>query len=202
MPRATDPATHARQMGKLKAVMDAKIARATREKGLVVVHTGNGKGKTTAAVGMLVRALGHGFKCAVVQFVKGDLGTAETVLTAFAGGRLTWERVGEGFTWNTQDRDRDAAHAAAGWARVQALMADPDLRFLLLDELNIVLGHGYLPLEPVLAALRAKRADLHIVITGRGAPPDLIELADLVTEMKELKHPFKAGIKAQAGIEF
>jgi cob(I)alamin adenosyltransferase len=195
----TDPETHHRQMGKLKKVMDAKVARATGQKGLIIVHTGNGKGKTTAALGMLLRALGHGMKCAVVQFIKGDMATAEELLRS---PLLSWDRCGEGFTWNTQDRQRDMGHARAGWELALERMADPELGFLLLDELDIVLAHGYLPVEEVLAGLGRKRADLHVVITGRGAPEALVVVADLVTEMKEIKHPFKAGIGAQEGIEF
>jgi cob(I)alamin adenosyltransferase len=195
----TDPETHRRQMEKLKKVMDAKVARAAGEKGLVIVHTGNGKGKTTAALGMLLRALGHGMKCAVVQFVKGDMATAEAHLRS---PLLTWDRCGEGFTWNTQDRQRDLDHARAGWKLAQARMADPELGFLLLDELNIVLAQDLLPVAEVLAALDGKRPDLHVVITGRKAPDALVAAADLVTEMKEIKHPFRAGIGAQKGIEY
>lgn len=205
MPFSEDPETHARQMGKLKAVVDKRIAAATGEKGLLMVHTGHGKGKSTAAMGMLVRALGHGYKCAVVQFIKGEQPTAEVVLTQVAeamGGSCTWDRCGEGFTWNTQNRERDRAHAAEGWAIVRQKLADPELRFLLLDELNIVLGYGFLDTKSVLAELAARHPDLHVVLTGRGAPEALVDAADLVTEMKEIKHPFKAGIKAQAGIEF
>ena len=197
--------SHARQKGKLKAVMDGRIARASREQGLLIVHTGNGKGKTTAALGMLVRALGHGQRCAVVQFIKGEQATAEVILAqvaALSGGALTWDRCGQGFTWNTQDRDRDMAHAQAGWARVEQHLADPDLQFLLLDELNIALRQGYLDPGKVLAALQGRRPGLNVVVTGRGAPECLLDSADLVTDMREVKHPFKAGIKAQPGIEF
>jgi cob(I)alamin adenosyltransferase len=200
-----DPETHKRQMGKLKAVVDRRIAAATREQGLLMVHTGAGKGKSTAALGMLVRSLGHGFKCAVVQFIKGEQATAEVMLERVArdmGGALTWDRCGQGFTWNTQDREADIRHARAGWELVRRHLADPDLRFLLLDELNIVLGHGFLDTEEVLDELRGRQPWLHVVVTGRGAPKAVIEAADLVTEMKEIKHPFQAGIKAQAGIEF
>lgn len=200
-----DPALHQARMAKLQAAMNAKIARAQDEKGLLIVHTGNGKGKSTAALGLLLRCLGHGFPCAVVQFIKGDQGTAETVLQPVAiacGGSLQWDRVGEGFTWNTQDLARDRASAWEGWERVRRHLADPSLRFLLLDELNVVLAHGYLPVDAVVADLAARRPDLHVAVTGRGAPAELMELADLVTDMKEIKHPFKAGIKAQAGIEF
>jgi cob(I)alamin adenosyltransferase len=199
------PDIHKRQMGKLKTVVDKRIAAATQEKGLLMVHTGNGKGKSTAALGMLVRSLGHGYRCAVVQFIKGEQATAEIVLEQVAeamGGSLTWDRCGQGFTWNTQDREADIVHAKEGWEIVRRHLADPDLRFLLLDELNIVLRHGFLDTAEVLAELQARRPGLHVVLTGRGAPEVLLEAADLVTEMKELKHPFKAGIKAQAGIEF
>jgi cob(I)alamin adenosyltransferase len=202
---AGDAETHARQQGKLKVVKDGRIARASREQGLLIVHTGSGKGKTTAALGMLVRALGHGQRCAVVQFIKGDHPTAEVILTqvaAISGGALAWDRCGQGFTWNTQDRDQDIAHAEAGWVRVRQHLADPELQFLLLDELNIVLRHGYLDMEKVLAEVQGRHPGLHVVITGRGAPESLLDSADLVTEMKEVKHPFKAGIKAQPGIEF
>lgn len=205
MPLSPDPDTHKRQMGKLKAVVDKRIASATEEKGLLMVHTGNGKGKSTAAMGMLVRSLGHGYTCAVVQFIKGEQATAEVVLAQVAtamGGTLTWDRCGQGFTWNTQDREADQAHAREGWEIAKRHLANPDLRFLLLDELNIVLRHGFLDTEEVLADLQARRPDVHVVLTGRGAPEALLEVADLVTEMKEIKHPFKAGIKAQPGIEF
>lgn len=190
---------HAERMQTLQAEMRAKMAAARDRKGLIIVHTGDGKGKTSAALGMLLRSLGHGFKCAVFQFIKGDRATAESLL---ASPLLRWERVGEGFTWDTQNRDRDIAKAREGWEKAVLAMADPDLKFLLLDELNIVLAYDYLPVDEVIAALKAKRADLHVVVTGRGAPESLIALADLVTEMKEIKHPFAHGIQAQAGIEF
>ncbi|MBS1785980.1 MAG: cob(I)yrinic acid a,c-diamide adenosyltransferase [Acidobacteria bacterium] len=190
---------HAERMQTLQAEMRAKMAAARDRKGLIIVHTGDGKGKTSAALGMLLRSLGHGFKCAVFQFIKGDRATAESLL---ASPLLRWERVGEGFTWDTQNRDRDIAKAREGWEKAVLAMADPDLKFLLLDELNIVLAYEYLPVDEVIAALKAKRADLHVVVTGRGAPESLIALADLVTEMKEIKHPFAHGIQAQAGIEF
>ena len=190
---------HEARMQALQAEMRAKMAAARERKGLLIVHTGDGKGKTTAALGMLLRALGHGFTCAVFQFIKGDRATAESLL---ASPLLSWERVGEGFTWDTQSRERDMAKAREGWEKALARMADPDLKFLLLDELNIVLSYGYLPVEEVVAALKAKREDLHVVVTGRGAPEALIAIADLVTEMKEIKHPFAHGIRAQAGIEY
>lgn len=202
MKKVGSEAEHRQVMGKLQKAMARKIGRATGEKGLLIVHTGNGKGKSSAALGMLIRSLGHGFKCAVVQFIKGEQATAETALVQAFPELLTWDRVGDGFTWDTQDRAGDIAACRRGWAIVRAHLADPDLKFLLLDELNIVLAYDYLPLDEVMADLLAKRADLHVVLTGRGAPQALIDAADLVTEMKELKHPFKAGIKAQPGIEF
>lgn len=190
---------HEARMRALQAEMRAKMAAARDTKGLLILHTGDGKGKTTAALGMLLRVLGHGFKCAVLQFIKGDRATAESLL---ASPLLSWERVGEGFTWDTQNRERDMAKAREGWNRALAHLADPELKFLLLDELNIVLAYGYLPVTEVVEALKAKREDLHVVITGRGAPDALIAIADLVTEMKEVKHPFAHGIRAQAGIEY
>lgn len=200
-----DPEVHRQRMERLQIAMKARIARAQDEKGLLIVHTGNGKGKSTAALGLLLRSLGHGMDSAVVQFIKGEQSTAETVLEAVAtqcGARLQWDRVGEGFTWNTQDLARDQASAREGWDLVRRHLANPDMKFLLLDELNIVLRYGFLSLDEVLPDLAARPAHLHVAVTGRHAPAELMEIADLVTEMKELKHPFKAGIKAQAGIEF
>jgi len=191
--------SHETKMKALQKNMRGKIAAARRRKGLIVVHTGNGKGKTSAALGMLLRALGHGFKCAVVQFIKAGRGTAESRLKS---PLLQWNSVGQGFTWDTQSREKDTRCAREGWALVQRHLADPELRFLLLDELNIVLSYGYLSADEVIETLRNKREDLHVVVTGRGAPAALIDIADLVTEMKEIKHPFKEGIRAQAGIEF
>jgi cob(I)alamin adenosyltransferase len=185
-------------MKELQKEMRGKMAAARRRKGLIIVHTGDGKGKTSAALGMLVRSLGHGFKCAVVQFIKGR-GTAESLLKSPV---LRWDKVGQGFTWDTQSREQDTKCARDGWELVLRHLADPDLKFLLLDELNIVLSYEYLPVAEVIEALRGKRDDMHVVITGRGAPPELIDIADLVTEMKEIKHPFKQGIRAQPGIEF
>lgn len=197
-----DEAVHKQVMEKLQQAMAKKIAKADREKGLLMVHTGHGKGKSSAALGMLIRSLGHGFRCAVVQFIKGEQASAETALQQAFPNLLQWDRVGEGFTWDTQDRAADIATCQKGWEIVRKHLSDPTMKFLLLDELNIVLAYDYLPLEGVMADLLAKREDLHVVITGRGAPQPLMDAADLVTEMKELKHPFKAGIKAQAGIEF
>jgi len=190
---------HEAEMKALQKEMRGKMAAARRRKGLIIVHTGDGKGKTSAALGMLLRSLGHGFKCAVVQFIKGGRGTAESLL---ASPLLRWDKVGQGFTWDTQSREKDTKCARAGWDLVRRHLSDPELKFLLLDELNIVLSYEYLPAAEVIEALRSKREDLHVVVTGRGALPALIEIADLVTEMKEIKHPFKEGIRAQPGIEF
>ena len=190
---------HEAEMKALQKEMRGKMAAARRRKGLIIVHTGDGKGKTSAALGMLLRSLGHGFKCAVVQFIKGGRGTAESLLKS---PLLRWDKVGQGFTWDTQSREKETQCARAGWELVLRHLADPELKFLLLDELNIVLSYEYLPVAEVIEALRNKREDLHVVVTGRGALPALIEIADLVTEMKEIKHPFKEGIRAQPGIEF
>lgn len=193
---------HRAKMVKRKAVQDAEVAAKTIEKGLLIVHTGAGKGKSTAAFGLLLRMLGQGRTCAVVQFIKGAWATGEKAALGRFGDQLRWHVMGEGFTWNTQDRARDVAAAAAGWARAEALLAEPDLALLILDELNIALRYDYLPLDRVLAALAARRPDLHVVVTGRNARPELIAAADLVTEMVLVKHHFAAGVKAQAGIEF
>ena len=195
----TDANEHEAEMKALQKEMRGKIAAARRRKGLIIVHTGDGKGKTSAALGMLLRSLGHGFKCAVVQFIKGGRGTAESLLKS---PLLQWDKVGQGFTWDTQSREKDTTCARAGWELVQRHLADQNLRFLLLDELNVVLSYEYLPAAEVIETLRNKREDLHVVVTGRGALPEMIEIADLVTEMKEIKHPFQRGIRAQPGIEF
>jgi cob(I)alamin adenosyltransferase len=165
----------------------------------VIVHTGDGKGKSTAAFGMLARMLAHKRRCAVIQFIKSGHDAAERALRC---PTLNWHSVGGGFTWDTQDRAADIARCREGWTLACGYFQNPEIDFVLLDELNIVLAYDYLPKVEVLTALRAKRADQHVVVTGRGALPELIELADLVTEMRELKHPFKTGVKAQVGIEF
>ncbi|GLH73472.1 cob(I)yrinic acid a,c-diamide adenosyltransferase [Geothrix limicola] len=198
----TDAPLHQIRMQKLQAAMQARMARATEKRGLLLVHTGNGKGKSTAALGMLVRSLGHGFKCAVVQFIKGSQPTAETALVQAFPGLLSWDRCGDGFTWDTQDREGDVARVREGWEIVKAHLADPDLRFLMLDEFNVVLQHRYFPVEELLEALAARPDHLHVVLTGRGAPQVLIDAADLVTEMRMVKHPFAAGVQAQPGLEF
>ena len=193
---------HRAKMEKRKAVQDAEVAGKTiAQKGLLIVHTGPGKGKSTAAFGLVLRALGHGWKIGVVQFGKGAWQTGERAVLEKLGD-VSWHTLGEGFTWETQDRGRDEAAARRAFEKARELMSDPDIRLLVLDELNIALRYEHLPLDEVLAALAARRSDLHVVVTGRNAKPELIALADLVTEMTLVKHHFAAGVKAQAGIEF
>ncbi|MES1152906.1 MAG: cob(I)yrinic acid a,c-diamide adenosyltransferase [Dongia sp.] len=185
-----------------KEARDRMMAEKTREKGLIIVHTGKGKGKSTAAFGMVMRCVGHGMKAGVVQFIKGKWETGErTVLERFPD-LCEIKALGEGFTWNTQDRARDIAHAEQAWAEVRRMMADPGFDFVLADEINIALRYDYLPVAEVVAALKAKRPDLHVCLTGRNAKDEIVELADLVTEMEMVKHPFRDGVKAQKGIEF
>jgi cob(I)alamin adenosyltransferase len=190
---------HRGRMEKLQAEMRGKLNAAQDKRGLTIVHTGNGKGKTTAAFGMLARMLAHGRGCAVVQFIKSGGDAVEKLLR---GPRLRWHRVGDGFTWDTQNRAADIASCREGWRLASGYLQDPAVEFLLLDELNIALAYDYLPKEEILATLKTRRPGQHVVITGRGALPEMIEYADLVTEMKEIKHPFNAGVKAQLGIEF
>ena len=187
---------------KRKAVRDRMLATKTIEKGLLIVHTGKGKGKSTAAFGLAARAVGNGLKVGVVQFVKGVWKTGEREVFARFPELVEIRAMGEGFTWETQDRARDIAAAEAAWELSEAMMADPSNAMVILDELNIVLRYGYLDLDRVLAALTNRREDLHVVVTGRNARPELIEVADLVTVMTLVKHPFRAGVKAQIGIEF
>jgi cob(I)alamin adenosyltransferase len=179
-----------------------KKASATQEKGLIIVHTGPGKGKTTAALGLAFRALGQGMKVGIVQFIKGAIPTGEAALVHQLNLPIEMHTLGEGFTWNTQDREQDMATARQAWEQAVTLLNDPSFDMVILDELNIVLRYDYLPLEEVLQALRSKREMLHVVITGRNAKDELIACADLVTEMKIVKHPYKAGIKAQKGVEY
>ena len=197
---------HRLKMEKRKAVQDAEVAGKTiSRKGLLMVHTGAGKGKSTAAFGLALRALGHGWKIGVVQFGKGQWRSGERNMLEKLGqefGRVSWHTLGEGFTWETQDRARDEAAARRAWDKARELMDDPEIRSLVLDELNISLRYEHLPLEEVLGALAARRADLNVVVTGRNAKPELIAAADLVTEMTLVKHHFGAGVKAQEGIEF
>ena len=193
---------HREKMQRRQAARQKVLATKTEERGLLVVHTGAGKGKSTAAFGMVLRCLGHGMRVGIVQFVKGAWGTGERDVLARFPDLVTCRAMGEGFTWDTQDRARDIAAARAAWELATAMIADPSYRMVLLDELNIVLRYGYLPLDEVMAALTSKPRDLHVVVTGRNAPAELIEAADLVTEMTLVKHPFRAGVKAQRGIEF
>lgn len=187
---------------KRKEARDRMLATKTIEKGLIIVHTGTGKGKSTAAFGLALRALGNGFRVGIVQFVKGKWQTGERDILARFPEQVTMKAMGEGFTWDTQDRARDIAAARAAWEEAKRMIADTSYRMVILDELNIVLRYDYLPIDEVLGALGTKPADTHVVITGRNAKPELIEAADLVTEMTLVKHPFRAGVKAQAGIEF
>jgi cob(I)alamin adenosyltransferase len=189
-------------MEKRKALQDAEVASKTVKRGVLVVHTGPGKGKSTAAWGLALRALGHGWRVGVVQFIKGAWETGERAALACFGDQVSWHTLGEGFTWETQDKARDIAAAQAAWAKVCELMAEPDIRLLILDELNIALRYDYLPLGEVIEALKNRRENLTVVVTGRNAKPDLIAAADCVTEMGAVKHHFAAGFKAQEGIEF
>lgn len=193
---------HRAKMAKRKAVQDKEVAGKTVEKGLLIVHTGTGKGKSTAAWGLALRMLGHGHRVGVVQFIKGAWHTAERDAFAAFGERVAWHTMGEGFTWETQDLARDIAAAERAWAKARELMNDPSFGLVILDELNIALRYEYLDLAAVVAALAARRPGLHVVVTGRNAKPALIEAADLVTEMTLVKHHFAAGVKAQAGVEF
>lgn len=193
---------HRDRMARRQAARRKILATKTEERGLVIVHTGAGKGKSTAAFGMVLRCLGHGMRVGIVQFVKGVWGTGEREALARFPDLVTCRAMGEGFTWDTQDRARDIAAARAAWDVAKAMIADPAYRLVLLDELNIVLRYDYLPLPEVVEVLGSKPLNLHIIVTGRNAKPELIELADLVTEMTLVKHPFRAGVKAQPGIEF
>jgi cob(I)alamin adenosyltransferase len=197
-----DEARHKAKMANRKAVQDAEVAEKTIEKGLLIVHTGKGKGKSTAAFGLLLRAIGRGFQCGVVQFGKGAWETGERNAIERFKDQVTWHTLGEGFTWETQDRARDVAAAERAWTKATELMENPSVKFLVLDELNISLRYDHLDLAKILAAFANRRPDLHIVVTGRNAKPELIEAADLVTEMLAVKHHFAAGVKAQPGIEF
>ena len=202
MTEEIDAARHHEKMAKKKAARDKIMAGKTIERGLLIVHTGKGKGKSTAAFGMVFRHIGHGMRAGVIQFVKGSWGTGErTVLEKFPE-LVTIKAMGEGFTWETQDINRDIAHARQGWEEAKRMIADPSYKMVMLDELNIVLRYDYLPLAEVLEVLKNRPADKHIVVTGRNAKEELIEIADLVTEMELIKHPFRSGVKAQAGIEF
>ena len=193
---------HAYKMAKKKAARDKILATKTIEKGLVIVHTGKGKGKSTAAMGLAIRAIGNGMKVGIVQFVKGVWETGERGVLDKFPDLVSIKAMGDGFTWETQDRERDIKAAETAWAASKEMIASGDYKMVILDELNIVLRYDYIPLDDVIKTLKFKPEDLHVVITGRNAKDDLIEVADLVTEMTLIKHPFRGGVKAQVGIEF
>ncbi|MTH34495.1 cob(I)yrinic acid a,c-diamide adenosyltransferase [Paracoccus limosus] len=199
-----DNARHAEKMAKVKAARDRMMADRQGEKGLIIVHTGKGKGKSSSGFGMILRCIAHEMPCAVVQFIKGAWDTGERrLLTGHFGDLCQFHAMGEGFTWETQDKARDIAAARAGWEKAKELIRDPKIRMVLLDEINIALRYDYLDSAEVVAFLRDEKPEMtHVVLTGRNAPPELIELADLVTEMEVVKHPFRDGIKAQPGVEF
>ena len=198
----TEAERHRAKMAKRKAVQDAEVADKKIEKGLLIVHTGTGKGKSTAAFGLALRMLGRGKRVGVVQFIKGAWHSTERDALEKFGEQVSWHTMGEGFTWDTQDLKRDVAAAERAWAKARELMADPSFALIILDELNIALRYDYLNLSSVVAELGARRNDLHIVVTGRNAKPELVAAADLVTDMSLVKHHFAAGVKAQPGIEF
>src|SRR3954462_8451899 len=197
-----ETARHKAKMANRKAAPDAEVAGKTVETSLLIVHQGTGKGKSTAAFGLMLRALGRGFRCGVVQFGKGAWQSGERTAIERFGDQVEWHTLGEGFTWETEDRARDLPAAERAWAAATKMMADPAIRLIVLDELNITLRYDHLDAASVVAALLARRADQHIVVTGRNAKPELIAAADLVTEMTPVKHHFAAGVKAQEGIEF
>jgi cob(I)alamin adenosyltransferase len=201
--KARTDAEHAAKMKKIQTAQNKKVAAKTVEKGLVIVHTGPGKGKTSAALGMAIRAIGHGMKVGVVQFVKGAMATGEKAVLDRFPDLIEFKPMGEGFTWDTQDRTRDIAVARAAWDEVKRMIADPSYAMVIADELNIVLRYDYLPVDEVLEAIEGKPHMTHVIITGRNAPQQLIDAADLVTEMAQVKHPFREqNVKAQRGIEF
>lgn len=198
----TDGAEHKARMQRLKASVDRRIEAAQEERGLIIVYTGAGKGKTTAALGMAIRCIGHGMKVAIVQFIKGAMDTAEERVLKGFGEQVVFLRMGEGYTWETQDRERDTALARKAWAAATEFLRDPAYAMVILDEFNIALQQDYVPLAEVLPVLQSRPPMQHVVITGRGAKKELIEAADLVTEMGQMKHPFRKGVKAQKGVEF
>ena len=197
-------ARHSEKMARKKAARDKIMAAKTGEKGLIVVHTGKGKGKSTAAFGMIFRCIAHGMRCAVVQFIKGGMETGERRLIEERFGDIcTFDTMGEGFTWETQDRERDIANARKAWERAKELIRDPEVHMVLLDELNIALRYDYIPVAEIVEFLTTEKPEMtHVVITGRNAKEELLEIADLATEMTLLKHPFRDGVKAQIGVEF
>jgi cob(I)alamin adenosyltransferase len=198
----TEDADHKAKMQRIKAARDRMMAEKTETRGLLLVHTGKGKGKSSAAWGMVMRCLGHGMRVGIVQFIKGAWSTGEAEFLKRFPDLVTIRTMGEGFTWETQDRTRDVAAAERAWAEARKMLADPAIKLIVLDELNVALRYEYLPLQAVLDAVAARPVGQHVVITGRNAPQALIDAADLVTEMTLVKHPFRAGIKAQPGIEF
>ncbi|MDX2256859.1 MAG: cob(I)yrinic acid a,c-diamide adenosyltransferase [Pseudanabaenaceae cyanobacterium bins.39] len=194
---------HRTKMQRRQEIQRQRIAERNLEKGLIIVNTGDGKGKTTAALGMVLRSLGHGYRVAIVQFIKGAWEPAEKKVFSMWQEQLVFHALGEGFTWDTQDRDRDIAKTKEAWETGLRYILDPQYRLVLLDEVNIALKLGYLDVDTVIAGLNQKPEDSHVILTGRGAPAELIEVADLVTKMELVKHPFREqGVKAQAGIEF
>jgi len=202
---STDPEAHTAKMKRIKAARDKMMEHKTGEKGLIIVHTGNGKGKSSSGFGMILRCIGNGMPCAVVQFIKGSMPSGErTLLKERFGDVCAFHTMGEGFTWETQDRERDTEMAQAAWAKAKDLIRDESNRMVLLDEINIALRYDYLDIEDVVGFLAEEKPVMtHVVLTGRNAKPALIEIADLVSEMKEIKHPFKEkNIKAQPGVEF
>jgi cob(I)alamin adenosyltransferase len=193
---------HRVRMERKKAVIDAKIAAADKEIGIIIVNTGNGKGKSSSGFGMVVRAMGHGMKVGVVQFIKGAMSTGEEKFLRRFPEELSFHAMGEGYTWETQNRERDVEKALAAWEQARSFLRDPSIGMVLLDELNIALKYRYIDVDTVIADLLDRPAMQHVVITGRGAPPELVAVADTVTEMNVVKHAFKAGIAAQAGTEW
>ena len=200
----SDSDRHNAKMARKKQARDKIMSTKTDEKGLVIVHTGKGKGKSSAAFGMIFRCIAHQLPCAVVQFIKGGMDTGErNLVTAHFGDICQFHTMGEGFTWETQDRERDIAAATAAWEKAKELIRDERYNMVLLDEINIALRYGYIPLDEVIAFLETEKPEMtHVVLTGRNAADELIEIADLVTEMALVKHPFRSGIKAQIGVEF
>ena len=200
----SDAERHNTKMARKKQARDKIMATKTDEKGLIIVHTGKGKGKSSAAFGMIFRCIAHGLPCGVVQFIKGGMDTGErTLITDHFAGLCDFHTMGEGFTWETQDRERDIAAASAAWDKAKQMIRDPRYHMVLLDEINIALRYGYIELDEVLAFLRDEKPEMtHVVLTGRNAAEALIDAADLVTEMSLVKHPFRSGIKAQIGVEF
>ena len=204
MPEDTNEA-HRKRMVRINEIKDRQLAEASEEKGLIIVHTGAGKGKSTAAFGMAVRSLGQGMKVGIVQFIKGAIPTGEAALVeqmSKQGMAIEMHTMGEGFTWKTQDRERDVKTAMRGWSKAAELLRDPSFDLIILDELNIALNYDYIPVATVLEELQAKRLMLHVVITGRNAKAEILEIADLASEMKTIKHPYSKGIKPQPGIEY